>query len=77
MRIDNFVSEICHCSRSKAEEILVQEKVMINYEEITKNSRFVKINDIITIRGFGRFVVKEISRKTKSNKDIVILIHNK
>lgn len=77
MRIDNFVSEICHCSRSKAEEILVQEKVMINYEAITKNSRTVKINDIITVRGFGRFVVKEISRKTKSNKDIVILIHNK
>lgn len=76
MRIDNFVSEICHCSRNKAEEILIQERVMINYEIITKNSKIVNINDIITIRGFGRFVVKEISRKTKSDKNIVILIHN-
>ena len=76
MRIDNFVSEICHCSRNKAEEILNQEKVMINYEITTKNSKIVKINDIITIRGFGRFVIKEFSRKTKSNKDVVILIHN-
>lgn len=76
MRIDNFVAEICHCSRSKSEEILLQERVMINYEPIVKNSRTVKISDIITIRGFGRFVVKEISRKTKSDKDVVILEHN-
>ena len=77
MRIDNFVSEICHCSRSKAEEILLSERVMINYEIISKNSNIVKIGDIITIRGFGRFVVKEISRKTKSDKTVIILIHNR
>ena len=76
MRIDNFVSEICHCSRNKAEEILLQERVMVNYEQITKNSKEIKPNDIITVRGFGRFVVKEISRKTKSDKNVVILIHN-
>ena len=77
MRIDNFVSEICKCSRNKAEEILLQERVMINYESVIKNSKTVNIDDIITIRGFGRFVVKEISRKTKSNKNVVVLIHNK
>lgn len=77
MRIDNFVSELAHCSRSKAEEILISERVMINYEIVTKNSKSVKIGDIITIRGFGRFVLKEISGKTKSNKDVVVLIHNK
>lgn len=76
MRIDNFVSEICHCSRNKAEEILFQEKVMVNYETVSKNSKAVNINDIITIRGFGRFIVKEISRKTKSDKNVIILIHN-
>lgn len=77
MRIDNFISEICHYSRSKAEKILIEEKVMINYELTTKNSKIVKINDIITIRGYGRFIVKEIARKTKSDKNVVILIHNK
>lgn len=76
MRIDNFVAEICHCSRNKAEEILEQERVMINYEIILKNSKLVNISDIITIRGFGRFVVQEISRKTKSGKTIVLLSHN-
>ena len=74
MRIDNFVAEICHCSRNKAEEILIEERVMINYEIAIKNSKIVNINDIITIRGFGRFIVKEILRKTKSDKNVVILL---
>ena len=77
MRIDNFVSEICHCSRNKACDIILQERVMINYEAVTKNSKTVNPNDIITIRGFGRFIVKEISRKTKSDKNVVTLICNK
>ena len=76
MRIDNFVSEIAKCSRSKAEEILLSERVMLNYETITKNSKSININDCITIRGFGKYYVKEILRKTKSDKLVVILTHN-
>ena len=77
MRIDNFVSEICHCSRNKSVEIITQERVMINYETVIKNSKNVNLNDIITIRGFGKYIVKEISRKTKSDKKVVILFHPK
>ena len=76
MRIDNFVSEIAHCSRNKAEEILLQERVMINYEIVSKSSKAVDVGDTIIIRGFGKFIVKEISRKTKSDKLVVILLHN-
>jgi RNA-binding protein YlmH len=76
MRIDNFVAEIAHCSRNKAEEILLSERVMQNYEIITKNSKSININDIITIRGFGKFQVKEISKKTKNNRLVVTLLHN-
>lgn len=76
LRIDNFVAEICNCSRNKAEEIILQERVMINYELIEKNSKNVNIGDILIIRGFGRFVVKEIVKKTKSNKLVVVLIHS-
>lgn len=76
MRIDSFVSEIAHCSRNKAEEIINQERVMINYEVILRNSKAVNIGDILTVRGFGRFIVKEILRKTKSEKIVVVLQHN-
>jgi RNA-binding protein YlmH len=76
MRIDNFVSEIAHCSRNKAEEIILNERVMQNYEIISKNSKTVNINDILTIRGYGKFQVKKILRKTKNDKFVVILLHN-
>lgn len=76
MRIDNFVSEIAHTSRSKADEIIISERVQLNYEITTKNSKEVKLNDLIIINGFGRYVVKEIIRKTKSDKLVIELEHN-
>lgn len=76
MRIDNFVTEIAHCSRNKAEELLLSEKVMINYEIITKNSKLINFGDILNIRGFGRFIVKENTRTTKNNKLVITLLHN-
>jgi len=75
MRIDNFVSELCHCSRNKSEEILLQERVLLNYETVTRNAKTIKMGDILTIRGLGKFTVKEISRKTRSGKNVVILEH--
>ena len=38
MRLDVIVSEILHLSRSKANEIISEERVFINYELKTKNS---------------------------------------
>lgn len=60
MRLDNIVSELAKCSRGKANELLAQERVLLNHEMIEKSSKEVKENDIVTIRGKGRFVVKSV-----------------
>ena len=75
MRIDNFVAEIAHTSRNKAEEILFSERVSINYETILKASKQVNLNDLIIVRGFGKYKVSEILRTTKSGKLVVKLLH--
>ena len=75
MRIDNFVSEIAHTSRNKAEEILLEERVMINYETIVKASKQVNPGDLIVVRGFGKYKVLEILRTTKSGKLVIKLLH--
>ena len=75
MRIDNFVSEIAHTSRNKTEEILTQEKVMINYETVLKASKQVNLGDLIIVRGFGKYKVIEILRTTKSGKLVIKLLH--
>lgn len=68
MRLDNIVAELARCSRGKANEILEQERVFINYEVYTKPSKEIKENDIITIRGKGRFVIKNIVGNTKKGR---------
>ena len=71
MRLDNIVAELARCSRGKANEILEQERVLVNYEIVQKSSKEIKQNDVITIRGKGRFIVKEIIGNTKKGRIIV------
>lgn len=65
MRMDSIVSEVIKTSRSKAIEIINQERVFINSELATKNSKILKENDIITVRGKGRFKINKILNSTK------------
>lgn len=73
MRLDNIVAELARCSRNKASEIIEQERVFINYELVTKQTKEVKENDRITIRGKGRFEIKEIIGSTKKGRFIVLI----
>lgn len=71
LRLDNFVSDLAKTSRSKAVQIIDSERVFINGQNETKASKQIKLNDVITIRGKGRFVVKEFSGTTRSGRTVV------
>ena len=71
MRIDGIVSELLHCSRSKANEILMQERIFVNGVLICKSSKEVKVNDFITIRGKGKFQIIEQAGTTKKGNLLV------
>ena len=73
LRLDNIVSDLARTSRSKAAQIIAQERVFINGQNETKLSKQIKLNDIITIRGKGRFVVKEFVGTTRSGRTIVAI----
>lgn len=68
MRLDNIVSELAKSSRGKANELLAQERVLLNHETIQKSSKEVKENDIITIRGKGRFIIKSILGNSRKGR---------
>lgn len=70
LRLDNIVSELAKISRKKAEEIIAEEKVFLNFELQSKNTKQVKEGDKITIRGKGRFEIKEINGTTKNGRII-------
>lgn len=68
IRLDAVVGELLHLSRTKALEIIRQERVFINFELENRNNKLLKIGDIITIRGKGRFVISEQIGITKNNR---------
>ena len=73
LRLDNFVSDLARTSRSKAVQIIEQERVFINGQNEKKASKQIKLDDIITIRGKGRFVVKAFDGTTRSGRTVVVI----
>lgn len=73
LRLDNIVSDLAKTSRSKANQIISGERVFINGQNETKVSKQIKLGDIITIRGKGRFVIKEFAGSTRSGRMIVVI----
>ena len=47
MRVDSIVSELAKTSRGKAEDIINEGRVFVNYENIMKTTKQIKENDII------------------------------
>ena len=68
MRLDCIVAEILNTSRGKAEEIISDGRIFINFENVEKQTKQIKENDIITVRGKGRFEIESIDGATKNNR---------
>lgn len=73
LRLDNVVSELANTSRKISQELIEDEKVLVNYIEETKSTKLIKAKDIITIRGKGKFIIEELLGKNKKEKEIVLV----
>ncbi len=73
LRLDNIVSDLARTSRSKAVQIINQERVFVNGQNETKPSKQIKLKDIITIRGKGRFIIKEFTGNTRSGRQVILI----
>ena len=71
LRMDNVISELARCSRNKALDIINMERVFVNFQCETKKTKQIKPGDMITIRGKGRFYIKELVGQTRSGRVIV------
>jgi RNA-binding protein YlmH len=73
LRLDNIVAELAKTSRNKANEIIEQDRVLINYEQESKNTKILKVKDIVTIRGKGKFIIEDVVGNTKKGNYIVMI----
>ena len=70
-RLDNFVSELARCSRTKANEIIEEGRVLVNNINELKFSKKINVGDVITIRGKGKFIYDGEENKTRSDRIVV------
>lgn len=71
LRLDNIISEILKTSRKIAQEQIELEKVFINYTSETKNTKTVKENDVLVIRGKGKYIIEELLGRNRNGKEII------
>lgn len=68
MRIDTIVSEITGQSRSKGEILIKEGRVLVNGLIVKEKNQEVHVDDIITIRSHGKYIIledREVTRKGK------------
>ena len=76
LRMDSIVSELAHTSRTKALDIINEERVFINFEVCLDRSKILKVNDVISIRGKGRFKIEEEIGSTKKDNIRLKILKN-
>ena len=74
LRLDNIV---CRLSREKTRTVIMADSVCVNFEETKNVSLNLKEDDVFTIRGKGKFVLKSILGTTGKGRIRISVIHYK
>ena len=67
-RADAVVAALCNLSRERAQALFARELVQMNYEPLEKYDREVPEGAVLTIRGYGKFIIRALSDKTKKGR---------
>ncbi|MDE5781966.1 MAG: hypothetical protein K2I03_10925, partial [Lachnospiraceae bacterium] len=67
-RIDAIIAKIYGMSRSQGIEYFRQKKVFVNGRVMENNSYVLKENDIVSVRGFGKFIFDGLMKETKKGR---------
>ena len=71
MRVDNIVSSLLNLSRSDSSQLISDDKVFLNYYQVTKPSQILSSEDVLSIRGCGKFIIGNVMGKTKRERLIL------
>lgn len=71
MRVDAIISKTYNLSRSQCIEYFRQKKVFVNGRLFENNSGIIKAEDMISVRGLGRFKYAGIDRETAKGKYMI------
>lgn len=73
-RLDVLLSQVAKVSRSKASDMIKESFVKVNGVYQLNSDYFVEFDDIISIKGIGRIIIKVELKKTKKNKIVLSIL---
>lgn len=65
LRADALAAAVFHLSRSEVKTLFAQKKVFINSRLCEDSAHLLKENDLVSVRGHGRFIFNETLKATK------------
>ena len=71
VRLDSVISTAFNMSRNSIIVYIENGKVFVNGKLITSNGYSIKENDIISVRGLGRFVFNRVLKETKKGRNLI------
>lgn len=74
VRLDTLLSLAFASSRSRLSSLIEAGKVFVNGKLITSNGYTVKENDVISVRGYGKFIYRKTVSQTKKGR-LLVEIH--
>lgn len=72
-RLDSVVKVLIRSSREKAAELIRLGAVSINHRPVASVSTAVAVNDTVSVRGYGRYIVRQIGPETKKGRYLLLV----
>lgn len=67
-RLDSLVKALVRCSRERAAELIRTGMVSVDHRPVESVSAMVAVNATISVRGHGRYIVRQIGPETKKGR---------
>lgn len=75
LRLDNVVSAITGLSREKSKNIILSGYVSLNHLPCGNPSKAVAENDVMSIRGKGKYIINGVLGETKKHRIRISILH--
>ena len=73
VRTDVIVAKLYHLSRSQSLNLFREKKIFVNGRQMENNSGVLKEQDVVSVRGYGKFIYEGCSHETrKGNLNIKV-----
>ena len=68
LRLDAIIAAAYNISRATAERLVKEGRVKLNHRENPSRSAAVDTGDLISVKGYGRFILKDTGRETQKGR---------